>query len=326
MAYKNNLLEYYSGGSVPYQGYRSGGMALINRAMNLDKAYKGVQDKAKQVAKKGLFSGLGAIGGSWIAKKLGSKALAGALVPIFGPAAPIIAEMITAGGGAYLGSKAGYGKELNVDTKGWLARDKQKIDKAQLGEKAFIEQGLAAGFMAGAQNIMKSDTVKDIGDSFKQKFSVKPDIGGTPMGGMPSSGLPSGGDLSKTYAGSPKGYGGLPGAETFKYNQAASGFGRGEKALGGKSLLGTTDFANQLQSTGEHFARGNFMEGWSPTIREAWQNRIDEGIEPVEELASKPMLSASNYGNPYLLGAIGGQEGGVVRDDMALLDMILHRR
>ena len=25
MAYKNNLLEYYGGGSVPYQGYQSGG-------------------------------------------------------------------------------------------------------------------------------------------------------------------------------------------------------------------------------------------------------------------------------------------------------------
>ena len=62
------------------------------------------------------------------------------------------------------------------------------------------------------------------------------------------------------------------------------------------------------------------MEGWSPTIIEAWQNRINEGIEPAKDLASEP-----SYGNPYLLGAIGSQEGGMVRDDMALLDMIYRR-
>ena len=321
MAYKNNLLEYYGGGSVPYrQGYRSGGMALLNRTKNIKKAADSLRDKSKTIAKKGLFSSIGSIVGGALGKKIGSKFLAGALAPIFGPASPIIAEMITAGGGAYLGAKAGYGKQVGIDPSGWLAGDKEKANQAQLGEEAFREYGLAAGLTAGVQGIMKSDTLKDIGDSFKQKINLKPDVGGTPMGGMSSSGLPSGGDLSKTYAGSPKGYGGLPGAETFKYNQAASGFGRGEKALGGKSLLGTTDFANQLQSTGEHFASGKFMEGWSPTIIEAWQNRINEGIEPAKDLASEP-----SYGNPYLLGAIGSQEGGMVRDDMALLDMIYRR-
>ena len=292
MAYKNNLLEYYGGGSVPYrQGYRSGGMASINRAMNLDKAYKGVQDKAKQVAKKGLFSGLGAIGGSWIAKKLGSKALAGALVPIFGPAAPIIAEMITAGGGAYLGSKAGYGKELNVDTKGWLARDKQKIDKAQLGEKAFIEQGLGAGFMAGAQNIMKSDTVKDIGDSFKQKMNFKPDIGVTPMN-APSS------------------------------YKASISQRVGSPLKVGSSELDAMNIAQKPRAFGGSLLGFNPEDGAS-----AWQGRALDvsppNLQDITPYSPEPMLSDSSIGaklQPLL------REGGIVRDDMALLDMILHRR
>ena len=181
------------------------------------------------------------------------------------------------------------------------------------------ERGLSAGLLAGAQSFMKSDIL----DSVKQKMNLKPDVGAMPMGGkMAPDKL---GDLSSAYSGSPTGYAewsspkdALGVAEKFAYSP--TGFGAGEKALGGKSLLGTGDFANQLQSTGEHFASGKFMEGWSPTIIEAWQNRINEGIEPAKDLASEP-----SYGNPYLLGAIGSQEGGMVRDDMALLDMIYRR-
>ena len=307
MAYKNNLLEYYGGGSVPYrQGYRSGGMALLNRTKNIKKAADSLRDKSKTIAKKGLFSSIGSIVGGALGKKIGSKFLAGALAPIFGPAAPIIAEMLTAGGGAYLGAKAGYGKQVDIDPSGWLAGDKEKANKAQLGEEAFREYGLAAGLTAGAQNIMKSDTLKDIGDSFKQKINLKPDVGGTPMGGkMAPDNL---GDLSSAYSDSPVGYSewsspkdALGVAEKFTYSP--TGFGAGEKALGGQSLLGTTDFANQLQTVGEQRLNSTFLP------------------DPVEELASKP-----SYGNPYLLGAIGSQEGGEVRDDMALLDMILHRR
>ena len=316
MAYKNNLLEYYGGGSVPYQGYRSGGMALLNRAKSIRKAQKSVLDKGKQVAKKGLFSSIGALAGSMVSKKLFSKALAAALTPVLGPAAVIAAEAITAGGGAYLGAKAGYGKQLNIDTKGWLAGDKEKIDRAQLGEEAFRERGLSAGLLAGAQSFMKSDIL----DSVKQKMNLKPDVGAMPMGGkMAPDKL---GDLSSAYSGSPTGYAewsspkdALGVAEKFAYSP--TGFGAGEKALGGKSLLGTGDFANQLQSTGEHFASGKFMEGWSPTIREAWQSRINEGIEPVKQLAEDPWQPKTWINK--------GQEGGIVRDDMALIDMIYRR-
>lgn len=301
MAYKNNLLEYYGGGSVPYQGYRTGGMALINRAKSIRKAQKSVLDKGKQVAKKGLFSSIGSIVGGALGKRIGSKFLAGALAPIFGPASPIIAEMLTAGGGAYLGAKAGYGKELNINTKGWLAGDKEKVDRAQLGEEAFRERGLSAGLLAGAQSFMKSDIL----DSVKQKTNLKPDVGAMPMGGkMAPDKL---GDLSSAYSGSPTGYAewsspkdALGVAEKFAYNP--TGFGAGEKALGGQSLLGTGDFANQLQTVGEQRLNSTFLP------------------DPVKELASKP-----SYGNPYLLGAIGSQEGGEVRDDMALIDMIYRR-
>ena len=68
-------------------------------------------------------------------------------------------------------------------------------------------------------------------------------------------------------------------------------------------ITDVVDFANQLQTVGEQRLNSTFLP------------------DPVEELASKP-----SYGKPYLLGAIGSQEGGEVRDDMALLDMILHRR
>ena len=202
---------------------------------------------------------------------------------------------------------------MDINTKGWLAGDKEKIDRAQLGEESFRERGLSAGLLAGAQSFMKSDIL----DGMKQSMNLKPDVGAVPMGGkMAPDKL---GDLSSAYSGSPAGYAEFSSpkdaigiAEKFAYSP--TGFGAGEKALGGKSLLGTTDFANQIQSTGEHFASGNFMEGWSPHIKEAWQSRINEGIEPAQELAS----SYGKFGT-------GRQEGGIVRDDNALIDMMYRR-
>jgi len=291
MAYKNNLLEYYSGGSVPYQGYRSGGMALLNRTKNIKKAGDSLRDKSKAIAKKGLFASLGAMGGGAFAKKIGSKFLAGALAPVFGPAAPIIAEMLTAGGGAYLGAKAGYGKQVGIDPSGWLAGDKEKANKAQLGEDAFREYGLAAGLTAGAQNIMKSDTVKNIGDSFKQKMNFKPDIGVTPMN-APSS------------------------------YKASISQRVGSPLKVGSSELDAMNIAQKPRAFGGSLLGFNPEDGAS-----AWQGRALDvsppNLQDITPYSPEPMLSDSSIGaklQPLL------REGGIVRDDMALLDMILHRR
>jgi len=291
MAYKNNLLEYYSGGSVPYQGYRSGGMALLNRTKNIKKSEDSLRDKSKAIAKKGLFASLGAMAGGAFAKKIGSKFLAGALAPVFGPAAPIIAEMLTAGGGAYLGAKAGYGKQVGIDPSGWLAGDKEKANKAQLGEDAFREYGLAAGLTAGAQNIMKSDTVKNIGDSFKQKMNFKPDIGVTPMN-APSS------------------------------YKASISQRVGSPLKVGSSELDAMNIAQKPRAFGGSLLGFNPEDGAS-----AWQGRALDvsppNLQDITPYSPEPMLSDSSIGaklQPLL------REGGEVRDDMALLDMILHRR
>ena len=153
MAYKNNLLEYYGGGSVPYrQGYQGGGsignsllgmqyggyaggnraLSNIGRFRSISKATEDVQSRAKQIKskkKKGGFWGkvLGKAG-EWGGKAL----LGGALSTVLGPGLGLLAaKTIGSGVGGFLGAKLGYGKKVGtgLDKSKWLAGERKKLEQ-----------------------------------------------------------------------------------------------------------------------------------------------------------------------------------------------------
>ena len=106
MAYKNNLLEYYGGGSVGNSllGMRTGGLASIARARKMRKSYEDVERRAKEIRKKQGRSGMwGTIG------KIAGTALGAALAPATGGLSLLAAKSIGSGLGSYAGAKLGYG-------------------------------------------------------------------------------------------------------------------------------------------------------------------------------------------------------------------------
>ena len=171
----NSLLGMQAGGGVDFSSLfqTSGGVGRISRAKKINKARKDILGKGKQIAKKGIFSGIGSILGQQFGKKVFGGALTSLLAPL-GPLAPIVAQMIAQGGGAYLGAKAGYGKAVKgLGSKGkWLASDYKKLGRAQLGEEEFKERGLAGGMWAGFEGLSDSDLLKNVGDKFKTKLGT----------------------------------------------------------------------------------------------------------------------------------------------------------
>ena len=331
MAYKNNLLEYYGGGAVPYrQGYQEGGLAgnsllgmqagggvdfsslfqtsggggRISRAKKINKARKDILAKGKQIAKKGLFSGIGAKAGQLFGKKVLGGGLTALLTPVFGPAAPIIAEILAQGGGAYLGAKAGYGKAVEgLGSEGkWLARDYKKLGRAQLGEEAFKERGLAGALRGGFEGISDSDVLKNVGDKFKTKL-------GTLVHGE-SPVAEAGEALQASEAGqilsqAPEDYSkqAMQASEAFKLKPSATGFGT------------PTAYEGLTRTFGESGGMDIGMRDVNPL------NQLFQLTEPDFSYTGH---LAGGFGLPTVQQA-SFQQGGMARDDMALLDMIYRR-
>ena len=274
MAYKNNLLEYYGGGTVPNrQGYQGGGsignsllglqyggpaysggsrvMGNLGRFRSITKATKDVQRRAKQIKSKKKKAGLfGKVFGK--AAEWGTKAL---LAPILGPGALLAAKTVGSGVGAYFGAKLGYGDKVGtgLDKTKWLAGEREKLGAAE-GDLGDLYKGIAGKQAMSTAKAGGKEFLKDVGakswedygqTKWKEWTESKPDLGKIPMGGgMAPAKLP--GDLSEQYAGSPEGYtGGLPSAKTLDYTP--TGLGAGRKALGDKPLIGS-DFISQKLS------------------------------------------------------------------------------
>jgi hypothetical protein len=170
------------------------------------------------------------------------------------------------------------------------------------------ERGVASGATTFALGAIEGQ-LKGLGDKWK------PDVGKKPMGGgMASSKLPGGGDLSKAYKGSPTGYsGGVAGAGAFEYKP--SGFGAGRKALGNQSLIGGSDLSKAYAGS-----PAGYSGGWSPQFI---PGVLEPEVDPLSALEEE--LSMMDFGSNVGHGIAGGQQGGMVRDDMALLDMIYRR-
>ena len=195
MAYKNNLLEYYGGGSVPYrQGYQGGGsignsllgmqyggyaggnraLSNIGRFRSISKATEDVQSRAKQIKskkKKGGFWGkvLGK-GFEW-----GTKALLGSTL---GPLGLLAAQTIGSGVGGYLGAKLGYGDKVGtgLDKSKWLAGERKKLGKAEgdLGDFYMDIAGKQASSTAkaGGKKFLKETGVKTWGEYGQAKLGI----------------------------------------------------------------------------------------------------------------------------------------------------------
>ena len=221
MAYKNNLLEYYGGGSVPYrQGYQGGGsignsllgmqyggyaggnraLSNIGRFRSISKATADVQRRAKQIKskkKKGGFWGkvLGKAG-EWGGKAL----LGGALSTVLGPGLGLLAaKTIGSGVGGFLGAKLGYGKKVGtgLDKSKWLAGERKKLGSAE-GDLGDYYMDIAGKQAAGTAKAGGKKFLKDVGSKTWGEYGQKklgelgigkyaskfePDVGETPMGG-----------------------------------------------------------------------------------------------------------------------------------------------
>ena len=303
---------YQKGGEVSYM--QGGG--LINRAIRIRDSVEDVKNRAQKIKKKmGLSKILGTLG-EWGGRAVGTY-FGGEAGGTFG-----------AGAGRGYGAKLGYGDKVGsgLDKTSWLAPARKQLGKAEEGlDKSFLEQGIAAGLSEG----FESGAFKDLGANIKEKLNWKPDTGITPMN-APSSYKAR--TLQRTHSPLKVEYEGL----------GAMNIAQKPRAFGG-SLLG---FNPEAEAS-------------------AWQGSTLDvsppNLQDITPYSPPPMLSASNIGNttanignttakyklPYedvlgsswkdldpdtsVLGALGYgddnfQEGGAVRDDLALLDMILHRR
>ena len=181
MAYKNNISEYYGGGSVgnnllrmQYGGYTGGFggsrvRANLARYRKIRDASEDVSRRAKQIKEKKSKSGLfGKILGK--AAEWGTGAL---LAPVLGPGALIAAKAVGRGIGGYAGAKMGYGDKVGS----WLASDRKKLEKSEKGlEESFKGTGMSefvAGAKKGAGDWVKSQGADSIEDYLQAKTGIK---------------------------------------------------------------------------------------------------------------------------------------------------------
>ena len=355
----NSLLSLQYGGPAYAGGSR--GLGNLGRLRSIMKASKDVQDRAEQIKskkKKGGFWGkaLGKVG-KWGGKKL----LGGALSTFLGPGLGFLAaETIGSGIGGFLGAKFGYGKKVGtgLDKTKWLAGERKKLGSAEgdLGDFYMDIAGkqASATAKAGGKKFLKDVGAKTWGEYGQAKLGIgkysgekltpfnegaeeaaakaraatptvdpfyKPaegeDIFG--FGEMNRSKMAEG---MTDYAQSPM-VGGLnipsmgdptAGADPFQY--ARSGFGAQEGQQGG--LLG---------------GMSSLVEGGSNVLQQ--QPWAQAGYELPTNMPQEPPSFGEDLimgqGNPWsniTSGAYAGptyNEGGMVRDDRALIDMLYRR-
>jgi len=358
----NIYSEFQDGGSVgnsllgmQYGGYAGGSRALSNigRFRSISKATEDVQRRAKQIKskkKKGGFWGkvLGK-GFEW-----GTKALLGSTL---GPLGLLAAQTIGSGVGGYLGAKLGYGDKVGtgLDKSKWLAGERKKLGKAEgdLGDFYMDIAGKQAASTAksGGKKFLKETGAKTWGEYGQAKLGIgeysgekltpfnegaeeaaakaretTPDVDlleggyksaeGTDIFGFGemnrsqmAEGMtdydlnPSLGGLNIPSMGDP-----TAGADPFEYAQSGFGAQEGQQGIfGGLSSLaeGQTDFLQQ-----QPWAQAGYQIPEPPSFGE---DLITGQYSPWSNITS------GAYAGPIY------NEGGMVRDDRALIDMLYRR-
>ena len=378
MAYKNNLLEYYGGGSVPYrQGYQGGGsvgnsllglqyggpayagggaLGNLGRLRSIMKASGDVQSRAKQIKSKKKKGGFwGKVLGK--AAEWGTGALLGATL---GPLGLLAAKTIGSGIGGYFGAKLGYGDKVGtgLDKSKWLAGERKKLGSAE-GDLTDFYRDIAgkqasATAKAGGKKFLKDVGAKTWGEYGQAKLGIGKYSGekltpfnegaeeaaakaraSTPLGDTdPFAGqlgdiaqqsrgdaladftaklkadkeygavgqMPSSGGFSLPSAPS------LGGGDPFEYAQSGFGAQGGQQGIfGGMSSLaeGQTNFLQQ-----QPWAQSGYQIPEPPSLGE---DLITGQYSPWSNITS------GAYAGPTY------NEGGMVRDDRALIDMLYRR-
>ena len=300
------------GGEVEYM--QGGGLAGIARARQMRKSYEDVERRARQIKKKqgksSLFGMIGELGGKFI----GSA---------FGPAG----SAIGAGLGRGLGSMLGYGKAVGtgLDKTKWLAGSRKQLGKAEEGiGKSFLEQGLAAGVKTGVMGAIDSGAFKDLGDKFKTKLGTLRH-GESPVSGVGESLKTS--EYGKVLSQDPetltldKFKAMQPKENPFEYDRVKAMQPKDPFEYAGKTSLvpnveaisasAPTQLDMPLRGAGFDFE--DISAGLTQPVT-PWSTS-EFGLPSVQQ------ASFDEYGGKFT-DRYGSQEGGMARDDMALLDML----
>jgi hypothetical protein len=347
-----NVYGLQKGGSVgnsllgmQYGGYTGGGaLGNLGRLRSIMKATKDVQSRAKQIkskkSKAGFFGKLLGKGFDW-----GTKALLGSTL---GPLGLLAAQTIGSGIGGYLGAKLGYGKKVGtgLDESKWLAGDREKLGKAE-GNLEDLYKDIAgkqasATAKSGGTKFLKEAGAKTWGDYAEAKFSKgkwsgkeltpfneeaaaayakakkampfdprdESLVGGLEgyrsqmVEGMKDYDLnPSLGGLNIPSMGDP-----TAGSDPFQYARSGLGAQAGQRGVfGGLSSLaqGETNFLQQ--------------QPWAQAGYQLPEQSLGE------DLITGQYSPWSNITSGAYAGPIRQQQGGIVRDDRALIDMLYRR-
>ena len=348
----NIYSEFQAGGSVgnsllgmQYGGYTGGGaLGNLGRLRSIMKATKDVQSRAKQIkskkSKAGFWGKILGKGAEW-----GTKALLGSTL---GPLGLLAAQTIGSGIGGYLGAKLGYGKKVGtgLGKPKWLAGEREKLGKAEgdLGDlyKDIAGKQASATAKSGGTKFLKEAGAKTWGDYAQAKFG-KGEFSGkklTPFNegaeaaaakaraatpfdprdeslvgglegyrsqmveGMKDYDLnPSLGGLNIPSMGDP-----TAGSDPFQYARSGLGAQAGQRGVfGGLSSLaqGETNFLQQ--------------QPWAQAGYQLPEQSLGE------DLITGQYSPWSNITSGAYAGPIRQQQGGMVRDDRALIDMLYRR-
>ena len=312
----NSLLGMQRGG---YTGGFGGGRVRANlaRYRKIKDASEDVSRRAKQIkekkAKSGLFGKILGKGLEW-----GTEAF---LTPALGPGAKIASKALAKGVGTYLGSKLGYGDKVGSglgDTQ-WLASDRKKLDRTEKGlEKSFKGAGYAAAgssAMKGVTDYAKSQGADGIGDYLQAKTGIKKNPFETPaymQGPDPTVALKEVEFNMSQFDPSIISQDRLP---LEGMQQKVSGLlpGTMEKSF---SLSGQPESAYGLLSKlpSQEFTQEGFQFAGLP-----------EPGEIGSEFLSGQYSPWGNMMSGAYAGPMRQQQGGMVRDDNALIDMMYRR-
>jgi len=312
----NSLLGMQRGG---YTGGFGGGRVRSNlaRYRKIREASEDVSRRAKEIKEKKAKSGLfGKILGK--AAEWGTGAL---LAPILGPGALIAAKAAGRGVGSYAGAKLGYGDKVGsgLGETQWLASDRKKLDRSEKGlEKSFKSTGYAgaaAGALKGATDYVQSQGAEGIEDWLQAKTGLKRNPFETPaymQGPDPTVALKEVEFNMSQFDPSIISQDRLP---LEGMQQKVSGLlpGTMEKSF---SLSGQPESAYGLLSKlpSQEFTQEGFQFAGLP-----------EPGEIGSEFLSGQYSPWGNMMSGAYAGPMRQQQGGMVRDDNALIDMMYRR-
>jgi hypothetical protein len=236
--------------------------------------------------------------------ELGGKFIGSA----FGPAG----SAIGAGLGRGLGSMLGYGKAVGtgLDKTKWLAGSRKQLGKAEEGiGKSFLEQGLAAGVKTGVMGAIDSGAFKDLGDKFKTKLGTLRH-GESPVSGVGESLKTS--EYGKVLSQDPE----TLTLDKFKAMQPKDPFeyaGKTSLVPNVEAISASAPTQLDMPLRGAGFDFEDISAGLTQPVT-PWSTS-EFGLPSVQQ------ASFDEYGGKFT-DRYGSQEGGMARDDMALLDML----